>query len=583
MTRAAPVTRGGSGRLILVALALVCGGFAVTGLPPSEPLVTTYGAASPTAHVLGQVTGLSLLVAGSLALLAGRARPPGALLVAAGVLWFAPDWAGWEGGVPLVRGVAAGVAPLLPVLLLAVLASLVGGRRARLACLAAGVVIGALSTGFVAVDDPFLDPACWPTCSDSAVLVTSRPDLADLLGQALAVARVVLGVAVGAAVVGRLVRASALSRRWERGLLGAMALTGGSEAAYGLALLARVESAEDSLFVASYLARAGAWTLLALTSVELTWRHRARRRALSRLAVDLERAPAPGSLAVTLRAVTGDRHLEVLYPVGRDGRHVSADGAAAAEATGTGRTSTPLRRGTQTVALLVHDLAVLPVDALDQVLGPAARLALENERLAAEGLARMHDVQASRRRIVTAGDEARRRLERDLHDGAQQSLLALAYTVRVARGAAGRSGQGVALAELDLGLAKTQAALDDLRDLAHGIHPAVLSEAGIGVALRSLAERSEVPLELAEVSAERFEPSIELAAYAVVRDATERAARQDAEVLVVRVLHRDDVLVLLVDGAPGEVPPEIHDRVGALGGRVAVTGTRVRVELPCGS
>jgi signal transduction histidine kinase len=363
----------------------------------------------------------------------------------------------------------------------------------------------------------------------------------------------------------------------------AIGAVGAVETGYGTALLTRVENAGDAVFAGLYLGRAGAWSILAVASVWVTARHVARHRALAGLAAELETAAEPGSLAATLRAVTGDPDLEVLYPVGRDGRHVGADGRSASATTASGRTATPLRRGAETVAVLWHDPTVLPVDALDQVLGSAARLALENERLAAERLARMHDVQESRHRIVATGDEARRRLERDLHDGAQQSLLALSYMLRLARASADRTGQTVVVAELDRGLVQTQSALDDLRDLAHGIHPAVLSEAGLAAALRSLAERSAVPLELAAVTAERFTASIELAVYAVVRDAAERADPERTAALAVRVGREDGLLVVHVDGHDGRVPAEIADRLGALAGEVRTTADGVRVVLPCAS
>ncbi len=593
MTRAAPIAWGpvarGPGawgpaaqRIGVTGVTAVYAALAATQLPPNEPLVTTYGAASATAQAAGLLAGLSLLVVGSLALWFGPSTVAGVMLLGAGVGWFAPDWAGWEGGPALVRGVATVMAPFLPVLLLGLLATMVGTLAARRIVVTSAVVVGVLAAVLVAVDDPFLDPLCWPTCSESALLVSSRPAAADVLGQLLAATWAALGVAAVAGATRRLVSASVVARRWEGALLGAIALVGVAEAVYGLASLTRVESAEDPVFAGIYLGRAAAWSVLALVSVWATSRHLIRRQALSRLAAELETASDPGSLAATLRSVTGDRALDVHYPVGRDGLHVTADGGSVAPATPERRTATPLRRGDRTVAVVMHDPAVLPVDALDEVLGPAARLALENERLAAERLARIHDVQESRRRIVATGDDARRRLERDRHDGAQQSLLALSYLLRLSRASALASGQAVAVTELDRGLRGVAGALDDLRDLAHGIHPAVLSEAGLAVALRSLAERSKVPLELDEVTTERFDPSVELAAYSVVREAAERADPVGAQPLAVRAGRLDGLLQVTVDGYRGDVPAEIADRVGALGGHLAPTATGVRVELPCG-
>jgi signal transduction histidine kinase len=273
----------------------------------------------------------------------------------------------------------------------------------------------------------------------------------------------------------------------------------------------------------------------------------------------------------------------VRYPVGSDERQVGADGRTVAEPPGPGRKATPLQRGDRTVAVLVHDPAVLPVAALDAVLGPAARLALDNERLAAERLARAYDVQESQRRIVRTGDEARRRLERDLHDGAQQSLLALSYRLRLTRTTAERAGEGTAVRELDRGLELVQGALDDLRRLAQGIHPAVLAQSGLAAALRALADESPVPLELDALPAERFDASVELAAWVVVRDAADCAALDQSDGLGVRVERQGDRLVVELAGAAGGLPTGTADRVGALGGSVLGTSTGIRVELPCGS
>ncbi len=389
-------------RIVLLGLAVSCAVLAVTGLPPSGSLVTTYAAASTTARAAGLLAGISLLASGTVAAWWGPSPRTGVLVVAAGLLWFAPDWAGWEGGPPLVRGFAALLAPLLPVVLLGLVATASGGRRRW--TVVAACLMGGLSLGFVSVDDPFLDPVCWPTCSDSALLVSSRPVLADLLGGALAVGWAGVAAAALAAALRWLTGASSVARRWDGALLGAVAVAGAVETVYGLATLIGTETADDAWFRGLYLARAAAWLLLASTVAWRTHRQLARGRALARLASDLQTSSVLGSLAGRLRALSGDPELDVRYPVGADGRLVTADGRTVATGRPPGRTATPLRRGDRTVAVLVHDPVVLPVDALDAVLGPAARLALENERLAAEQLAR-----TARPAGVPAPDRGRRR------------------------------------------------------------------------------------------------------------------------------------------------------------------------------
>src|SRR5262249_27359815 len=153
------------------------------------------------------------------------------------------------------------------------------------------------------------------------------------------------------------------------------------------------------------------------------------------------------------------------------------------------------------VAALVHDPILLERHTLLASAAAAVRLALENERLQAELRAQLAELQASRQRIVAAGDDERRRLERDLHDGAQQRLLSLGLALQLARARLGPHANGATelLTEADHEL---RAALDELRELARGIHPAVLTERGLAAALRSLVDRALVPVSIAAVPSE---------------------------------------------------------------------------------
>jgi signal transduction histidine kinase len=322
------------------------------------------------------------------------------------------------------------------------------------------------------------------------------------------------------------------------------------------------------VFVGLQFARAALWAVLAGAVLVLVSRHVRRGARLRRLASGL--TSGPGSLEDSLRAATGDPDLQVAYPV--SDRLVRADGRPVSASDGRARAT--LSRGGTTVAVLHHDPALLPVDALEDVLGPAARLALENERLTAEQLVRLDDVRRARADVVEAADTERRRLERALHDGAQQRLLALGYLIRLAQRSAGAAGPHVEEA-----LAQTQAALDDLRELAHGLHPAVLTEAGLPAALRSLSDRSAVPLAVGDVTAERFPDSVELAAYLAVRDAVGHANGP----VRVRAVKLGGELVETVDGVDLSGSEELQDRIGALGGTVSTTATGTEVRLPCGS
>jgi signal transduction histidine kinase len=258
----------------------------------------------------------------------------------------------------------------------------------------------------------------------------------------------------------------------------------------------------------------------------------------------------------------------------------------AAPTDGATRSVTAIERSGSVIALLEHDRD-LDRDLLAREVGPAARLAVDNERLGALLHAQMLDLQASRERIVEIGDAARRRLERDLHDGAQQRLLAVSYELRLAQAGAGewqpplRALLGDAVTEIDQALA-------ELRELAHGIWPAVLAEAGLEAALGSLAEDAPVPLTVEAVPEERFAATVEAAAYLAVTEAVRRAAAAAATEIVVSTARLAGSLTLDVQVtglATAGRWLRVEDRVGAAGGVARVTcdptGTLLAVELPC--
>jgi signal transduction histidine kinase len=245
---------------------------------------------------------------------------------------------------------------------------------------------------------------------------------------------------------------------------------------------------------------------------------------------------------------------------------------------------TPILRDGRPVAIVVHDAALLEGPALEREIGSAARLAVENERLQAEVLAQLEDLRASRARIVETGDAERRRLERDLHDGAQQRLLALSYDLRLARAAAEAAGDREHGTLLASGGDEAQAALGELRELAHGIYPAILAEAGLAPALATLADEAPLPVELGEMPTERYTAPVETAAYLTVSEASSDAAERKATFVSVDVARQDQQLVVQVshDGAArtsGLLP--IADRVGALGGSLEVEPQSLRAKIPC--
>jgi PAS domain S-box-containing protein len=241
-------------------------------------------------------------------------------------------------------------------------------------------------------------------------------------------------------------------------------------------------------------------------------------------------------------------------------------------------------------ALFPVELTITRVD----VPGPAlfaGYLRDITERKAAEA-----ELRASRMRIVTAGDAARRRLERDLHDGAQQRLVELALDLRLAR-ARLDNDPGQARELLDAALDDLAAATAELRELARGIHPAALTEGGLKPALEGLVARSSVPTRLGAVPQERFAPAVEATAYFTIAEALTNAARYaEAQRVEVDVARTDDRLRLEVrdngrggaDAAAGSGLRGLADRLSALDGELDVIsppgeGTVLRAEIPCGS
>ncbi len=223
-------------------------------------------------------------------------------------------------------------------------------------------------------------------------------------------------------------------------------------------------------------------------------------------------------------------------------------------------------------------------------------LGAELQRRLQEIAAQAADLRAAAKRIVTAQYDARRRIERDLHDGAQQRLVTLAMSLRAAQDRAAESGAADLAGRLGRMRTELAAAIDDLREMARGIHPAILTQDGLAAALDFLAERSPVPVRLALDLDRRLASEVEATAYFVVGEALTNAAKHaDATSVVVTGGLEGDLLVIEVadDGRGGAVAQPgsglqgLADRLATLDGRLTVdsragAGTRLRVEIPCG-
>jgi signal transduction histidine kinase len=537
---------------------------------------STYASVSRAADATGLLAVLCLLLGAVVVAVAGGSLALASLLCIATVSWLAPDLVGWQDGPPLARTLGEVVRPLGPVVLLGLVAVELRTRPARWAFFVAAGVGGSAAVVRSTVLDPFLDPGCWANCSVNSFLVHRDQSTARTLGVLLS------WLAVGCAVASLLlVTVSWRSlTRTHRLSVAALALLAAGELAWVVAAVRGRESAQVSGFVDGYVGRAVLWSLVGIAVAGPPAAAARGRARLRQVTSDLSRAPAPGTLASNLAERLGDPELEVVYPMD-DGRYV--DGRGQDQGTpipAPGRVVTPLRRGDRTVALVEHASGVLASGSLDEHFGPSARLAVDNERLAAELLVQVRDLQDSRARVVASTDASRRALERDLHDGAQQSLLALSFELRMARAAADRAGDFAGRSLLDGALAETTATIEELRELAHGIHPAVLTESGLAVALPSLADRASIPVYLCDVPTGRLPPAVERAAYAFVADVVTGAEASRVTSVSVAFQRRDGVLVVTAEPCVA-VAEEVADRVEALTGTVESSSGAIRVVVPC--
>jgi signal transduction histidine kinase len=231
------------------------------------------------------------------------------------------------------------------------------------------------------------------------------------------------------------------------------------------------------------------------------------------LVAELSNAPRSGELRDALAKVLGDPSLELAYWLPKSEAYVDSDGKPIdVPVANPSRAVSEVRLEDRLVAAIVHDSSLLDDPELVRGVGAAAALALENERLDAELRAKVEELRASRMRMIEATLAERRRLERDLHDGAQQRLVSLALDLRLAEDSL-QNDQGSVRELLQAASGELDAALGELRELARGIHPAVLSDRGLDAALETLASRAPLPVALEARLGERLPEQVELAAY----------------------------------------------------------------------
>jgi signal transduction histidine kinase len=311
------------------------------------------------------------------------------------------------------------------------------------------------------------------------------------------------------------------------------------------------------------------------------------------LLVQLQANPTP-DLRELLAQVLRDPTVSLIYWLPQYGSWADQEGnPATLPEPGGGRGVTLVKHNGEQVAALVYDASLGDEPELVEAVGAAAAIALENGRLEAELRARLQELHGSRTRVVEAQQNERRRLERDLHDGAQQRLVALALELGVLAEA---NRDPATQTRLKRARGEVAQSLDELRDVARGLHPAVVSGHGLVIALESLVAVTPLEVQLKSDGLPRLPEHLEVAAYYVVAESLTNAAKHaQASQITVEVQVADNTLIVeIVDDGIGGADSErgtglrgLADRVEALNGRLRIwsaagNGTRVRAEIPCG-
>jgi signal transduction histidine kinase len=512
-------------------------------------------------------------------------NPIGALMTALGLVWLAgaavgevgSEFGSWLGFIALNGAVAMFVHVLV-----AFPSGRLGSRGERL-------LVGAVYADLV-----LLAPLGMAARGDSP----ARDGTAGLLrpepfGSSLGAAQAAIAVVVGAALGWLLWRRWYWATRHTRRTLALVLLTGGASLVllFAAAFVDRsFPAAGRTLGWAAFVAF-GALPLAVFVGL---LRSRLERASVAELVRDLDTARTPGALRDALRRSLDDPTLRLAYWVSESRGFVDIRGRPfELPWEGSSQVATMVDRDGRRVAALVHDASLRDAPELLEAVTSAAGLALENERLHAELRAHVDDLRESRARIVEAGDAERRRLERNLHDGAQQRLVAMSLHLRLVEARLRTDPEAAAPLVEQLRDELTEA-LEELRELARGIHPAILTDRGLAPALEVVAARSTVPVQLS-VPADRLPEPVEAAIYYIVSEALTNVAKyaQASGVTVeVAYTHGRAVVAIADDGVGGAHPNGgsglrgLADRVAALDGRLHVDsapgkGTRIHADIPC--
>jgi signal transduction histidine kinase/CheY-like chemotaxis protein len=604
-------------RLLAWPLCLLVGLASISWLAGLRLSDTTPFDAGPLIGGVALVGG-STALAGLVAWSRRSDRLVGPLLVVAALAWFvgAVSWA--DDTLPALYNTIPEVVHVFPavpfndggafqgyyvlalvVLVLAYPSGGLGSPATRLLVASLGAVLVAATVArVVMVAGPYFiysdlpDPTCVSMPTMASDQATQFYDALDVAFQAV----LLLGAALASAIVlGRWWRAHGPGRRV---LAPALAMSVALTAGIGLALLRRQSGFDIAM---PDVLRAGSVVALAVLPHAFTLdlvRGRLARTGVADLVQQLDEAPTAHGMAALLGRTLGDREVAVLVWSTEANTYLDENGRATGlPKDGPNRAATLLEHEGRRLGALVHDVALREDPGLLASVSAVVTKALENDRLQAEVRAQLTEVRASRARIVAAGDEQRARIERDLHDGAQQQLVALAIALRSARGRVDAAAQPELALTLAQASERAESAVTELRELAGGIHPAILVEAGLPAALASLARRATVPVTVEAPLAGRLPAPVEASAYFLVSEALANTSKHaHAHAAHVRTEVVGDRLRIEVaddgvggaDLARGTGLRGLADRVAALNGSLRVEsppggGTHVVAEIPCAS
>ena len=576
-------------------LALFALGVIFAGLDVALALTSSHEDQKLITALLGPMIGLSFIGTGVFAWWRRPLNRFGLLMTGVGIAWFLAGLT--ESNNSTVFTIGSYVEPLYLVLVIQMVLSFPTGR---LETFAQRVTIAAGYLDVLAVRLPFfllggdISGDLKGPRPDNVFAIVDAPDLADVFDYTSTFVAVVVLISTFVLLLQKRRAATPPQRR----ALAPMLWTGTALVGLlGIAFVIDVLGLPGRIGDVAGLLALISFAVLPFAFLAGLVRSRySRAGAVGELIERLNNPEADRSLGLALADALGDRSLKLVYWRPSAGHYVTYDGRKVElPEAGSGRAVTEVEREGIRVGAIIHDASLADEPGLVRAVAASAALALENERLEAELRARLDELQTSRSRLVEVSMFERRRLERDLHDGAQQRLVALSLQLGLAKRRLEEGEDAAAGLMLDAARDELARALEELRELARGIHPAVLTDRGLEPALEALAERAPLPVSLDQMPAERLPAPVEAAAYFVVAEALTNVVKYaEASTAAVRIRRNGSYAVVEVrdDGVGGADPTigtglrGLADRLAALDGRLEVhsppgEGTTVRAEVPC--